>query len=896
MADRDVLDVGAVVPGARPEGVRRGGVRRGRLLTARPGLPARLARRAPLSLSLVALLWLVAAGTGSVLHGPRHLRSALLLDGARSLHHPAAIVLSMLWAPDVTAYVAGTAVLLTLGVLAESRLGTARYAVALVGTHTAAAATVVGAAWVVGQTHPGWSRAFLTVQLGTPAAGVVGAVLAASAVLPTLWRRRVRVGAVTLVVAMVLFYGGGLAVLLLAATGYGLVLGRTFRAARVTASPVGSVHEARVLAAVIVAATGVGPLLAMLTPVPTGPFATLGYLVADVRARRPHALAELCARAPASVECAMARLGVHPGIGETLKACLPALGLVLVAAGLRRGRRSAWVGALVLEGALAGAVVADFALMMTDATPVLPIPGLSDEKPLLLVSQLLLPCLVPAAIVVLVLVLGRGLFTVRAPAATASVVARRLLLALGFLATLYVGVGLSVPDQWDAPPTLWSLLTDVPLRLVPGAMTFPQAADSVPTGPVATALFDWVGVVFWACAAAVLLHSFRSDATATPQERSRARTILVSQGGHSLAWMGLWEGNRYWFSRSGASYVPYRLVKGVALTVGDPVGPVQERLDVVRAFAQHCESAGVVPCFYSASADLAAACAPDGWGSVQIAEETILRLGAIAFRGRRFQDVRTTLNAAERAGVRVEWVTYRTAPLSTAMQIRAISEEWVSQQSLPEMGFTLGGLAQLDDPDVRCSVAVDDDGVVHAVASWLPIIDAGEVVGWTLDFMRRRSDGFRHATELLIARGALDLQGEGYRVLSLSGAPLARVGGGAHDDPAARDMLDRLLDRLGTRLEPVYGFRSLLRFKAKFDPEYRPLSMLYPDAASLPAIGRAVARAYIPDVSLGTLLRVANAMVSGRPPGRRGPSPESRPTRPEPILPAEEGTHEMSRR
>ena len=75
--------------------------------------------------------------------------------------------------------------------------------------------------------------------------------------------------------------------------------------------------------------------------------------------------------------------------------------------------------------------------------------------------------------------------------------------------------------------------------------------------------------------------------------------------------------------------------------------------------------------------------------------------------------------------------------------MRAISEEWVADKGLPEMGFTLGGLDELADDEVRCLIAVDADRTVHGVTSWLPVHRDGEVVGWTLDFMRRRDDGFR---------------------------------------------------------------------------------------------------------------------------------------------------------
>ncbi len=860
-------------------------------------------RRSPVSLAATAVFLLIGEMTGTLHPGQRHPSSMMLLHGARSLDHPLSVLSSLLWAPGLLEHLWGTLTLLTLGVLAERRLGSARYAVAVVSTHVVASGAVVLGAWVIGGFFPAWARAFLTMAYGGPVLGVVGAVLVASATLPTLWRRRVRVGSLALFATMVLFYGGVLAVLLLAATVAGLVLGHITHPARPRASPVGSVHEARVLASVVVAATGLGPLLATLTPAPAGPFAMLGYLVADVRHARPSVVAALCRDAPGTAGCAIVHATLHPSVGATLMAILPALLLLVFADGLRRGRRMAWVGALAMEGTLAGVAVTDYVLTLTDAGPTLPIAYRFDESPVLMLTQLVLPSLVPVTAVVVMLILRRALFAVTAPRRQTARLGIRLAALVSATAILYVGVGQLAAGQWTLAPTPWSLVADFPLRLVPTVLTIGVSPDLVPTGPLARVLSDWTGIALWAGLAAVVLRSFRSTPAGADQ-RGRATAMLLEHGGGSLAWMGLWAGNTYWFSPTGRSYVAYRLVRGVALTLADPVGPPCERADTVHRFAAFCESTGAVPCFYSASAELESLCAEDGWHSVQIAEETVLPLGSLAFTGKKFQDLRTALNRADREAVHVEWLDYRTASRTTTTQIRAISRDWVAKQSLPEMGFTLGGLDQLDDPHVRCEVVVDDAGLVHAVASWLPIFQGGDVIGWTLDVMRRRTGAFAHSSELLIARAALDLQQQGYSILSLSGAPLARADEHATTDhardadaPRRRGVLDRLLDQVGTRLEPVYGFRSLLKFKAKFTPQYRPMYLIYADAASLPTIGRAVARAYVPHASPRMLLRVARTIVLGRPRTARPASTRTRPpgstasTRPRTPRPATASTH-----
>jgi lysylphosphatidylglycerol synthetase-like protein (DUF2156 family) len=188
-------------------------------------------------------------------------------------------------------------------------------------------------------------------------------------------------------------------------------------------------------------------------------------------------------------------------------------------------------------------------------------------------------------------------------------------------------------------------------------------------------------------------------------------------------------------------------------------------------------------------------------------------------------------------------------PRGVVVQVRAISETWVSDKGLPEMAFTLGGVEEALDPAVRVGLAVDTDGTVHGVTSWLPIYDAGgECAGWALDVMRRLPDGFRPVTEFLIASACLAYQEEGCRLVSLSGAPLAHSG--ERDDPSG---LEKLLDTLGAALEPVYGFQSLEAFKAKFQPRHQSLSMVYHDEAQLPRVALALTRAYLPDASIREL-------------------------------------------
>ena len=56
------------------------------------------------------------------------------------------------------------------------------------------------------------------------------------------------------------------------------------------------------------------------------------------------------------------------------------------------------------------------------------------------------------------------------------------------------------------------------------------------------------------------------------------------------------------------------------------------------------------------------------------------------------------------------WGRYSEFPPALRAQLSEVSEEWAAQKHVPEMGFTLGGIDELDDDEVLCCLAVDADG------------------------------------------------------------------------------------------------------------------------------------------------------------------------------------------
>ena len=323
------------------------------------------------------------------------------------------------------------------------------------------------------------------------------------------------------------------------------------------------------------------------------------------------------------------------------------------------------------------------------------------------------------------------------------------------------------------------------------------------------------------------------------------------QGSHAVSYTHL----------TGRSAIAYRVSYGIALTVTGPFGDPHEYAEDLTDFATFCAQHSWTPVFYSVHESQRAELAKAGWDSLDVGTEMIVNPNEWQTRGKKWQDVRTAINKAKRDGITDVLTTFKEAPFSVQTQIREISAQWAGKKALPEMGFTLGGVDELIDSRVRLLYAVDGNGKVLGVTSWLPTYRDGTIIGWTLDFMRHRTDSVNGIMEFLIARMAERLRDEdNVEFMSLSAAPLAGMGS-SESEHEESEVLRHALQMVADIMEPAYGFHSLFRFKLKFHPDEEKVYICYPDAAKLPQISLAVAQAYVPSLTPAEAMRFVRTIT-----------------------------------
>ena len=771
--------------------------------------------------------------------------------------------ISMLYVPNLGRLLIDVPLMLVAFGLAESVIGKIKTAWVSVITTLGGVALGMGLCSLSDGRSPQWHAISHDGAILGPLILVAGTLMCASAFTTMLWRRRIRVIGYAVVLIMFLYRGEVSDYCLLATSVIGHVLGYLM-ASRTHGDEYrhGAIYEMRRLIGIVAGVQAIGSLVAVSSRQSFGLLSMFGLLTGSTDFDTGRVVD--CLSGASHTDCfTQYRMMRFTMPGNWLVSIMPTLMLLLIAWGLYRGRHLAAALSIVFN-----ACTIALSTVFYVAIPLSYVDGPDAGAYMDAISALqrhgafhaMLATMALPLLCIVIIILFRSCFTIRTKSETVLRGVAITFAAFVLLGLLYVGYGLSMPSGFNETPLLVDLIADYVQRLLPIGLLSGVEPAFVPVGLLSEIVYQCVGPMFWLVALCCTWDGLRDRSMINDAYRHRVDEI-IGLGGESMSFMATWKGNDYWFSATGRSAMAYRVIHGIALTTTGPFGDRGEWSSDLREFARFSMQQSWSPVLYSVHREQRDQLAAMGWYSLEVGSEMVVDPRQWKTTGKKWQDIRTAINKAKRSGISDVMSTFNEAPNDIREQIEEISEQWAQLKALPEMKFTLGGVEELRDPRVRLLYAIDADGRVLGVTSWLPTYENGKVVGWTLDFMRHRTDSVNGIMEFLIARMAERLRDEGeVRFMSLSAAPLAGMSGEGHEQGESA-VLDHVLQMVADIMEPAYGFHSLFRFKLKFHPDEAKVYICYPDPAKLPQISLAVAQAYVPSLTPAEAMRFVRTIV-----------------------------------
>lgn len=342
-----------------------------------------------------------------------------------------------------------------------------------------------------------------------------------------------------------------------------------------------------------------------------------------------------------------------------------------------------------------------------------------------------------------------------------------------------------------------------------------------------------VGAVTFGYAGIMLLRPVFFRDPATLEERERARIIIENFGKSSLARLLLLDDKRYFFT-PGGSVIGYTLSGRAAVTLGDPVGPVEDLLPSIEAFANLCQRNDWMPVFYQTLDETQQAYRTEGFDTLCIGHEGIVDLNTFTIEGKEGKSLRTPFNKLKNAGFQF---CVHEPPIDENLlwKLRAISDEWLTMMRGTEKRFSLGWFDDEYIRNSRVAAVHTPQGWISAFANFIPEYQRNEL---SIDLMRRRFEIENGTMEFLFVSMFQWAREHGYGSFNLGLSALSGVGE-KNDDPA----IERVVHFVYEHVNQFYNFKGLHTFKEKFHPHWSPRYIVYAGIANLTPAFMAVTQA-----------------------------------------------------
>ncbi|GAX50815.1 phosphatidylglycerol lysyltransferase domain-containing protein [Streptomyces olivochromogenes] len=487
---------------------------------------------------------------------------------------------------------------------------------------------------------------------------------------------------------------------------------------------------------------------------------------------------------------------------------------------MRRRKRAAWI----LNFVLSGLFLMLFAVAMT-------FPEIRQY------AQNWVSIALTAAFVIS-LVVGRREFYAKGdrsnPKLAAAVAVGGLLVA-SLLAALLVTVTNSAQDAYRS--TFWDRWRYGALRLVSVA-----ADDSRFRG---LEIANWVNVTINVLSTllvlAVFYAAFRSRRAVDPlseDDEKRLRTLLDRHGDRdSLGYFALRREKSVIWSPTGKAAVAYRVVGGVSLASGDPIGDPEAWPGAIEPWLAEARAHGWIPAVMGASEEAGTVYSRHGLDALELGDEAIVETAEFTLEGRAMRTVRQAYNRVKRAGYEVRIRRHEDIPADEMAYLLRRADDW--RDGATERGFSMA-LGRLGDPgDGQCVMleCTDGEGELRALLSFVPWGPRG----LSLDLMRRDRDAENGLMEFMVIELLRRAQDIGITQVSLNFAMFRSVferGGRLGAGPVLR-----LWRSLLSFFSRWWQIESLYRANAKYRPIWEPRFLLFEKSADLLRIGLAAARA-----------------------------------------------------
>ncbi len=319
-------------------------------------------------------------------------------------------------------------------------------------------------------------------------------------------------------------------------------------------------------------------------------------------------------------------------------------------------------------------------------------------------------------------------------------------------------------------------------------------------------------------ATTVVLLSPHAPPSPDPADRNQVEALVARREADGLAPFALRHDKAYSFSPDGRAAIGYKVISGVALFGGDPVGDPASYAGAVDAFLDACARHGWRPAGIGVRGDRVATWAARGMRAIGVGDEAVVSTSAFELGTPRLRNVRQAVKRSRNFGVRTRICLEADLTPTERDELLSIAR---SRWGGAERGFSMNLDHVLDGthPQAVVVTARDAGGRPVGFQRYAP---SGAGLMLSLDTMVRAVDAPNGVNERMIVDVIEWGREHGASHVSLNFAAFRRL-----FEKERRSGLERLGYWGAHRFDRYIKIESLYRFNRKFRPTWVPRSVVF---------------------------------------------------------------------
>ena len=307
------------------------------------------------------------------------------------------------------------------------------------------------------------------------------------------------------------------------------------------------------------------------------------------------------------------------------------------------------------------------------------------------------------------------------------------------------------------------------------------------------------------------------------EEDHLAKQLVEKYGNNSLDYFKTYKDKHFWFNAEKTGFVSFKIAFDYAVVLGNPVAETLEiQKKIIVEFEEAYRKNGLRVAYYRVPENSLPLYKSLDKKAIPIGEEAIVNLTDFTLEGSEKKGLRNAISKLTKLG-HVFKIYESPQNDGFLQQLKTVSTEWLEDMNLEEIAFSQGVFSENELKNQTIFTIENQEGRIEGFVNIIPDCVKGEA---NFDLMRKTATAPSGTMDFLFVKMFEEMKKRGYTTCNLGLVPLSGI-----DEP--KNLQERMLQTAYKRIKRFSHYKSLYEFKEKFDPSWTMMYLVYDELYDL---------------------------------------------------------------